>query len=863
MTPAALQQTATTGPTLTVDVTAVTANVRAIRRLTAGEVMAVVKSDGFGHGLADVARAALAGGATRFGVTSLEEAYALRDAGFTQPVLSWLNPVDSDFGGAARAGVEIAVPGDAHLRAVARQAPGARVHLQLDTGMARDGAPPEQWESLCHTARRAERAGFVRVVGVMGHLACAAEPGHPANGRGRELFDWGVRVALGAGLPAAGITALALAGLAVPLPTDAQEGSLRVAAIQGNVPEPGGYDALGEKFQVTRNHVDQTLKLAADVAAGRVPAPDLVVWPENSSDVDPLRDPRAAALLDEAAAAVGVPILVGAVLDGPGEGHVSNAGLIWTTDGFTGDMYVKHRPVPFAEYLPGRDVLEKIITRFATEMPNDFVHGTGPAALPAAGTMIGDVICFEVAYDGNVRASVDDGARLLVVQTNNASFGRNGESQQQLAMTRIRAVEHGRATIQVSTSGQSAIITPDGTVLAQTGLYEPGILSADLPLRTARTLADRVGVIPEAVAVALGLAAMMGGTILGRRRRAGAETTETGATGPGPDHHGRWERTPPTSPRPDGRRSERNGVDHRVVVCVPTYNERENLTRTAHRLREANPTVDLLVIDDNSPDGTGEIADELAREDPRIHVLHRAGKSGLGSAYIAGFSWALRHGYDVIVEMDADGSHQPEQLPRLLTRLDAGADLVIGSRWVPGGQVHNWPRRRLVLSRGANAYVRAALRIPLRDATAGYRAYRAEVLRARDLDKIQSQGYCFQVDLAWTAWRHGFSVAEVPITFVERERGSSKMSRSIIIEAFWRTALWALTSGRSGPAPRPAATPITVPAPAPEPALVAATGPATPQAQPTTSSPSVASTAPGSTATLDTPIQQQRATGDS
>lgn len=196
----ALRPTATAAPTLTVDVAAVTANVRTIRRRTAGEVMAVVKSDGFGHGLADVARAALAGGATRFGVTSLDEAYALRDAGFDQPVLSWLNPVASDFTGAARAGVEIAVPSHAHLRAVARQAPGAGIHLQLDTGMARDGAPPEEWESLCHLARRAERAGFVRVVGVMGHLACAAEPGHPANRRGREAFDWGVRVTRDAGL---------------------------------------------------------------------------------------------------------------------------------------------------------------------------------------------------------------------------------------------------------------------------------------------------------------------------------------------------------------------------------------------------------------------------------------------------------------------------------------------------------------------------------------------------------------------------------------------------------------------------------------------------------------------------------------
>jgi apolipoprotein N-acyltransferase len=203
-----------------------------------------------------------------------------------------------------------------------------------------------------------------------------------------------------------------------------------------------------------------------------------------------------------------------------------------------------------------------------------------------------------------------------------------------------------------------------------------------------------------------------------------------------------------------------------------------------------------------------------------VHVLHRAGKSGLGSAYVAGFSWALRHGYHVIVEMDADGSHQPEELPALLAALSAGnADLVIGSRYVRGGRVHNWPRHRELLSRGGNGYVRTVLGMPVRDATAGFRAYRADVLRHRDLDLIASQGYCFQVDLAWTAWRSGFTLAEVPITFVERARGTSKMSRAIVAEALWRTTWWAITSGRRGPAKtRPTVpVPVTVPVPATSP----------------------------------------------
>jgi dolichol-phosphate mannosyltransferase len=228
-----------------------------------------------------------------------------------------------------------------------------------------------------------------------------------------------------------------------------------------------------------------------------------------------------------------------------------------------------------------------------------------------------------------------------------------------------------------------------------------------------------------------------------------------------------------------------------VAVIVPTYNERENLEQIATRLRRAVPDADLLVVDDNSPDGTGELADKLATEEPRIHVLHRPGKAGLGSAYVAGFGWALEHGYGAMVEMDADGSHDPADLPRLLGAL-ADADLVIGSRWVVGGKVSNWPRSREILSRGANTYARLMLRIPVRDATGGYRAYRAETLRGVALDEVQSQGYCFQVDLALRVISAGMTVREVPITFVDRTRGESKMSRSIVIEAFLRVTQWGI-----------------------------------------------------------------------
>ena len=233
--------------------------------------------------------------------------------------------------------------------------------------------------------------------------------------------------------------------------------------------------------------------------------------------------------------------------------------------------------------------------------------------------------------------------------------------------------------------------------------------------------------------------------------------------------------------------------DERVLVIVPTYNEKENLPLIVGRIRAATPEVHILVADDNSPDGTGAIADGLVAADDHVHVMHRKGKEGLGAAYLAGFAWALDNSYDVVVEMDADGSHQPEELHRLLSGLQ-DADLVLGSRYVPGGQVRNWPKSREILSRGGNTYTRIMLGIPLRDATGGYRAFRASALRALQLDQVASQGYCFQVDLAWRASQMGLRVKEVPITFVEREIGASKMSRHIVVEALWRVTQWGTKS---------------------------------------------------------------------
>lgn len=246
-----------------------------------------------------------------------------------------------------------------------------------------------------------------------------------------------------------------------------------------------------------------------------------------------------------------------------------------------------------------------------------------------------------------------------------------------------------------------------------------------------------------------------------------------------------------------------------MLVVVPTYNERDNLQGVLGRLRQAVPAADVLVVDDASPDGTGALADELSNADAQVHVLHRSAKQGLGPAYLAGFGWGLAQGYDAFVEMDADGSHAPEQLPALLAAL-ADADVVLGSRWVAGGSVVDWPKRREVLSRGGNAYARMLLGLPVRDATGGFRVYRRHVLETIELGDVASAGYCFQVDLLLRAWRAGFRVVEVPIRFVERVAGVSKMDRHVVTEALWRITVWGF-SGRRTPRRRDVQTPAAPP----------------------------------------------------
>ncbi|MQS07834.1 apolipoprotein N-acyltransferase [Streptomyces alkaliphilus] len=323
-----------------------------------------------------------------------------------------------------------------------------------------------------------------------------------------------------------------MVGRTVPVPTEPAE-TVRIAVVQGNVQQPG-MDFLGRPMLILNNHVEATLDLARDVREGRVDAPDLVIWPENASDLDPHRHPQARAAIDRAARAIGVPILVGALVDHPTEeGYVENQGIVWDPVTGPGDSYTKQHPVPFGEYVPFRAQLSKVITRLE-RVPRDFWPGEESGVLDVGPARLGDVICFEVAYDGIVRDTVNAGARALVIQTNNATYGHTGQPEQQLAMSELRAVEHGRAIVTAATSGISAIVAPDGTIVQRTEEFTREVLVGELPLRDERTVADRVGAAPEWGLALLGLA-VWGGARL-RDRRAGGAGTAAGTGDLAPTH---------------------------------------------------------------------------------------------------------------------------------------------------------------------------------------------------------------------------------------------------------------------------------------------------------------------------------------
>jgi apolipoprotein N-acyltransferase len=313
------------------------------------------------------------------------------------------------------------------------------------------------------------------------------------------------RAALAVGLVAA------VAGPAALAPVGGGGETVAVAVVQGNVPRLG-LDFNAQRAAVLGNHVEATRELAEDVRAGRVDAPDLVIWPENSSDIDPFRDDAAWTAIDGAVRDIGVPVLVGAVLDGPGE-NISNAGIVWDPETGPGERYVKRHPVPFGEYIPLRSLARRVSDKVDL-VARDFAAGEEVGVLDVGPARVGDVICFEVAYDDLVRDAVREGGRLLVVQTNNATFGRSPQTEQQLAMSRLRAVEHGRAVVVAATSGVSAVVQPDGTLAHRSAVFTRDVSVTSVPLRDAQTPATRLGAVPEAALVVLALV----GLALGVRR---------------------------------------------------------------------------------------------------------------------------------------------------------------------------------------------------------------------------------------------------------------------------------------------------------------------------------------------------------
>ena len=320
-------------------------------------------------------------------------------------------------------------------------------------------------------------------------------------------------------------------GCAVPLPTAGTTAggpaSAEIALIQGNVPH-AGMDFLGRPMEVLQNHVDETDKLADLIATGKAPKPDVVIWPENSSDVDPFQVPQAYDLIQQTVDNIGVPILVGALVNGPDATHVQNEGIVWTPTGGPGAHYTKQHPVPFGEYVPYRSVLTKYFTELK-RVPRDFYAGKTTGILQLGPVRIGDVICFEVAYDGIVRDAVTKGGRVIVVQTNNATYEKGNEPVQQFAMSRLRAVEHGRSVVIASTSGISAVIAPDGHVVERSQLATAAELEAKVALRDPLTVSDRIGAAPEWALAVLGLLAWAFALFTARRNRRSASTVSSGA----------------------------------------------------------------------------------------------------------------------------------------------------------------------------------------------------------------------------------------------------------------------------------------------------------------------------------------------
>jgi apolipoprotein N-acyltransferase len=540
---------------------------------------------------------------------------------------------------------------------------------------------------------------------------------------------------------------LAVGPATIPFAT-ARGPEVDVATIQVDVRRARDGSAGQEDLRVAQLNIDRHGGLAAD-------PPDLAIWGEGALDPTAAADPETIRAVQASVASVGAPTLIGAVLTDP-DGTQATSVVMLDADGTFVDRYNKVHLVPFGEYVPFRSRLrwvEAIDQIPVDRTPGERIHTVTTAGLPSFGTPI----CFENSFPDIPRSMVNDGAGFLVVTVNNASYGNTAASAQHLQMSQIRAVENGRWVVNAAVSGISAFVDPTGRVVASEGLFRPAVLRATIRSSDERTLYGRLGDWLPWLAVGLLLA------LFAIPRRRTRHLPVPGALPPGT----------------------------RTLVILPTYEEAATIREVLVGVRAARD-VDVVVVDDSSPDGTGEIVRTHALTDPHIRLIERARKSGLASAYQQGFRVGLDEGYDLVVEMDSDLSHDPSELPRLLARAAEGAHLVVGSRYVPGGSVSNWSRARVGLSQAGNLYARFMLGPPVHDATSGYRVYRRELLEALMADPVASEGYGFQIELVMRSWDLGYSLAEVPITFREREHGHSKISRRIVVEALWLVTVWGL-----------------------------------------------------------------------
>jgi apolipoprotein N-acyltransferase len=588
------------------------------------------------------------------------------------------------------------------------------------------------------TIRLATLAGVWGVTFVVAWVnALLVEAAVGGGGRRRRLGA--VAVAVGA----------VLAPVAIPF-ASAEGRRLEVATIQIDNRPAMSLDPTAEDLEVARLNVERHRALTAD-------PPDLVAWGEGALDPRAAADPGTMAAVRRAIADVGAPTLVGAVVNDP-DGRQRTSALLFAGSGELADRYDKVHLVPFGEYVPFRDALSWI--EAIDQVPVDRAPGTSLRPVAVEGSpRFGAPICYENAFPALVRAMVRAGAEFLVVTVNNASYGLTAASEQHLQMSRIRAVEDGRWVVNAAVSGISAVIDPSGRVVARAGLFEPATIRHRIRASRARTwyvrLGDWVPLISLAWVVGLFVA-------------------------PG--------RAPSTRARPLPLPPSRR----RTLVVLPTYEERATIGGVVRRLLALPERVDVLVVDDSSPDGTGEVVRAIAATDPRVRLIERPRKSGLASAYLEGFRAAIADGYDLAVEMDSDLSHSPEELPRLLGAVAGSDDLTVGSRYVPGGSVTNWSPTRVWLSRAGNAYARLWLGLPIHDATSGFRVYRRGLLEHLVRERTRSDGYGFQIELVLRSARAGSTVGEVPITFRERQHGRSKISRRIIAEALWLVTVWGL-----------------------------------------------------------------------